>query len=88
MDQAGLRAMGLFQLRSQQFIAAAATVAIINSVVGGALVALIFERVFGLEVWATMLIGAVVALLLAVAFLRYQWRAWSRVAAALPLGSS
>jgi hypothetical protein len=30
-------------------------------------------------------LGATVALLLAVAFLRYQWRAWTRVAKALPM---
>ncbi len=87
MDQVGLNAMGLFKLRWQQFLAAAATVAIINSVVGGALVGLILERVLGLEVWATTVVGGVVAMLLAFAFLRYQWRAWSRVAAALPMGS-
>jgi hypothetical protein len=85
VDQVGLRAMGLFKLRWQQFLAAAATVAVVNAVVGGAFVALAVRGLFLTPAWLTTLIGAVVALLLATAFLRYQWRVWMRVSAALPI---
>lgn len=88
VDQVGLSAMGLFRLRWQQFLAAAATIAIVNSVVGGACVALAIKALTGLPSWAEVASGAVVAGLLAAAFLRYQWRAWMRVAAALPLQAS
>src|SRR6266567_1728092 len=40
VDQVGLRQLGLFRLRWQQFLSAAATVAIVNSVVGGVFFAL------------------------------------------------
>jgi len=86
VDQVGLRAMGLWKMRWQQFLAAAATVAVVNSVVGGAFVALATRGLLGASLWGVAtLIGAAVALLVAVAFLRYQWQAWIRVAKALPL---
>ncbi len=89
VDQVGLAAMGLFKLRWQQFLAAAATIAVVNAVVGGAFVALAIRGLFEHSGAALVtLVGAAVALLLAVAFLRYQWRAWMHVAAALPLGQS
>ncbi len=86
VDQVGLSAMGLFKLRWQQFLAAAATVAVVNSVVGGVFVAIMIAGSLPLPAWADTGIGAAGALLLAVALLRYQWRAWSRVAEALPMG--
>ncbi len=77
--------MGLWKLRWQQFLAAAATIAVVNAVVGGAFVALTIRGLFGAPVRVATVIGAAVALLLALAFLRYQWRAWTRVAVALPM---
>ena len=89
VDQVGLTAMGLFKLRWQQFLAAAATIAVVNAVVGGAFAALAIRGLFAhAGVVLVTLLGAAVALLLAFAFLRYQWRAWMHVAAALPLGQS
>lgn len=89
VDHVGLSAMGLFKLRWQQFLAAAAAIAVVNAVVGGAFVALTVRGLFvNAGVAAVTLIGAAVTLLLAFAFLRYQWRAWMRVAAALPLDQS
>ncbi len=89
VDQVGLAAMGLFKLRWQQFLAAAATIAVVNAMVGGAFVALTIRGLFeqaGIAV--VTLVGGAVALLLAFAFLRYQWRAWMHVAAALPLAQT
>lgn len=84
VDQVGLSAMGLFRLRWQQFLAAAATIAVVNAVVGGAFVAVTIRGLFAhAAVALATLIGAVVALLLAFVFLRYQWRAWMKAAAAL-----
>jgi hypothetical protein len=89
VDHVGLSAMGLFKLRWQQFLAAAAAIAVVNSVVGGAFVAITIKGLFiHAAPFVITLIGAAVALLLAVAFLRYQWRAWMHVAAALPMGQS
>lgn len=89
VDHVGLTAMGLFKLRWQQFLAAAATIAVINAMVGGAFVALAIRGLFEQAgVVVVTLVGAAVAVLLAVAFLRYQWRAWMHVAAALTLGES
>jgi hypothetical protein len=85
VDQVGLTAMGLFKLHWQQFLAAAAAIAIVTAVVGGAFVALAAEALFGLPAWATVGIGAAAAALVAAAFLRYQWRTWMHVAAALPI---
>ena len=78
VDQVGLAAMGLWNLRWQQFLAAAATIAVVNAVVGGAFVALTIRGLLGAPVWVATVLGAAVALLLALAFLRYQWRAWTR----------
>ena len=86
VDQVGLTAMGLWKLRWQQFLAAAATIAVVNAVVGGAFVALTVRGLFRTTpTWLTTVIGAAITLLIAFAFLRYQWRAWTRVAAALPM---
>ena len=86
VDQVGLTAMGLWKLRWQQFLAAAATIAVVNAVVGGAFVALTVRGLFRtIPTWSTTVIGAAITLLIAFAFLRYQWRAWTRVAAALPM---
>jgi hypothetical protein len=66
--------MGLWKMSWQQFLAAAATVAVVNPVVGGAFVALAMRGLLGPSLWGVAtVIGAAVALLLAVALLRYQW---------------
>ncbi len=51
VDQVGLQAMGLWKMRWQQFLAAAATVAVVNSVVGGAFVALAMRGLLGASLW-------------------------------------
>lgn len=89
VDHVGLTAMGLFKLRWQQFLASAATIAVVNAVVGGAFVALAIGALFGQVNLAVLgLVGAAIAAVLAVVFLRYQWRAWMRVRAALPMQTS
>ena len=85
VDQVGLTAIGLWNLRWQQFLAAAATIAVVNAVVGGAFVALTIRGLFAKAALLTSVVGAAVTLLLALAFLRYQWRIWTRVASALPM---
>lgn len=85
VDQTGLRALGMFTHRWQQFLAASAMVAIVNAVVGGVFVALTVAASLGLAVWAATLLGAVTSLVLGVAFMRHQWLAWQRVQAAVPL---
>lgn len=85
VDQVGLRRMGLFRLRWQQFLSSAATVAIVNSVVGGVFVAVTVAYVAAAPALADVVIGAVAALLIAVGFLRHQWGTWMHVAKALPM---
>jgi hypothetical protein len=83
VDFVGLQSLGLFRLRSQQFLASAAAIAVVNAVVGGAVVAIIAGAT-----WKTPLLsiglGALASLLLAAAVLRHQWTNWMRVAKALP----
>ena len=88
IDQVGLQSVGLFNLRVQQFLASAAMVAMVNSVVGGVFIAIMAGIAARLPAWAAILIGAVASLLLAAALLRHQWQTWMRVAKALPLGES
>lgn len=85
VDQVGLRRMGLFALRWQHFISSAATIAIVNSVVAGVLIALAVSYILQPAPLADVLIGAVAALLVAVAFLRHQWVTWMHVAKAVPM---
>ncbi len=85
VDQVGLRNLGLWRLRWQQFLSAAATVAIVNSVVGGVFLALTVAYFAAPPALVSIGAGAAGALVLAIAFLLHQWRTWMRVAAALPM---
>lgn len=85
VDQVGLRRMGLFALRWQQFLSSAATVAIVNSVVAGVLVALAVAFLLRLAPLAEIIVGIIAALLIAAAFLRHQWVTWMHVAQAVPM---
>lgn len=85
VDQVGLTNLGLWRLRWQQFLSAAATVAIVNSVVGGVFFALTVAYIAVPPPWVSIGAGAAGALVLAVLFLTHQWRTWMRVAAALPM---
>ena len=85
VDQVGLRNLGLWRLRWQQFLSAAATVAIVNSVVGGVFLALTFAYFAAPPALVSIGAGAAGALVLAIAFLLHQWRTWMTVAAALPM---
>jgi len=87
IDQIGLRAVGLFRLRWQQFLASAAAIAVVNAVVGGAFIAIVAGAIWKVPLVAIGL-GAVASLLLAAAVLRHQWRTWMHVAKTLPLGGS
>lgn len=82
-DHVGLASIGLFRLRWQQFLASAATIAVVNAVVGGAFIALTIKGLTGLGALPTTVVGAAVAAVLAFGFLRYQWRAWMRTSAAI-----
>ncbi len=85
VDQVGLRNLGLWRLRWQQFLSAAATVAIVNSVVGGVFLALTVAYFAAPPALVSIGAGAAGALVLAIAFLLHQWRTWMTVAAALPM---
>ena len=87
VDQVGLRNLGLWRLRWQQFLSAAATVAIVNSVVGGVFFALMVAYFAQLPPIASIATGAILTLGFAVVFLVHQWRTWMRVAAALPMAA-
>ena len=82
MEQEGLRAVGLWTRRWQQFIASAAMVAMVDAVVGGVFIAILLGELLAPPLWVTTLIGAVATLGIAVAFLVHQWRAWNRISAA------
>lgn len=88
VDQVGLRNLGLWRLRWQQFLSAAATVAIVNSVVGGVFFGLTIAYVAQAPALVAIGVGAVMAMVLAVAFLTHQWRTWMRVAHALPMAEA
>lgn len=85
VDQVGLRNLGMWRLRWQQFLSAAATVAIVNSVLGGVFFALTVAYFAAPSPWVSVVAGAIAALVLAVTFLAHQWRIIMRVAAALPM---
>jgi len=87
VDQVGLRTLGLFRLWWQQFLSAAAMVAIVNSVVGGVFIALTVTYFFQPPPLAAIGVGAAAVLLLCVGFLRHQWTTWMRVAASLPISA-
>ncbi len=88
VDQVGLRNLGMWKLRWQQFLSAAATVAIVNSVVGGVFFALTVTYLASPLPIISIGVGAAFALLLAIAFLVHQWRTWMKVAAALPMAEA
>jgi hypothetical protein len=88
VDQVGLASLGLFKLWWQQFLSAAATVAIVNSVVGGVFIALTVSYLLRPPPVAAIGVGAAAVLLLCLAFLRHQWSTWMRVAAALPMATA
>ena len=87
VDQVGLRNLGLWRLRWQQFLSAAATVAIVNSVVGGVFLGLMVAYFGSTPPVVAIAAGAAVTVVLGVAFLVHQWRTWMRVATALPMAS-
>ncbi len=87
VDQVGLRNLGIWRLRWQQFLSAAATVAIVNAVVGGVFFALTVAYFAVPSPLVSIAAGAAGALVLAVVFLTHQWRTWMRVAAALPMAT-
>ena len=87
VDQVGLTSLGLFALRWQQFLSAAALVAIVNAVVGGVFIAIAFFYFLEPPPLATVGVGAMAALLFSGAFLRHQWTTWMHVAKVLPLSS-
>ncbi|TMC83761.1 MAG: hypothetical protein E6J06_08345 [Chloroflexi bacterium] len=84
VDHVGLARLGMFALRWQQFLSAAAVVAIINSVVGGVFIALTVAYLLQPPSLVALGVGAGAAVLIALAFLRHQWATWMHVAKALP----
>jgi len=89
VDHVGLAGLGLFALRWQQFLSAAAVVAVVNAVVGGVFVAL--AAGFALQLPSPLPsigAGAAAGALIAFAFLRHQWVTWMHVAKALPMQRS
>jgi hypothetical protein len=84
VDQVGLRHLGLFRLRWQQFLSSAATIAIVNAVVGGVFVALTAAYALQPRPLVAILLGTVAALAIAGAFLRHQWATWMHVVRTLP----
>ena len=85
VDQVGLTRLGLFALWWQQFLSAAATIAIVNSVVAGVFIAFTVAYLLQPPQLAAILVGAAAALLIGLAFLRHQWATWMHVAKALPM---
>jgi len=83
-DRAGLRAMGLFRRWWQQFLTAAAMVAMVNSVVAGAFVAIAVARWVKPPALIAVAIGGGAALVVGASFYRHQRRAWNRVDQAIP----
>jgi hypothetical protein len=85
VDFVGLASLGLFKLRWQQFLSAAAIVAIVNAVVAGVFISVTAAYLIGPAPLVAIGAGAVAALVIALAFLRHQWSIWMRVARALPM---
>jgi hypothetical protein len=83
-DRAGLRAMGLFRRWWQQFLTAAAMVAMVNAVVAGAFVAIAIARSVNPPALVALATGGAAALVVGASFYRHQRRAWDRVDQALP----
>ena len=85
IEQVGLTQLGLFKLRWQQFLSSAATIAIVNSVVGGVFIAFTAAFVLGAEALVAIIIGGAAAGVISLGFLSYQWGTWMHVAQALPM---
>lgn len=85
VDRVGLTSLGLFRLRWQQFLSAAAMIAMVNAVVGGVFCALIVAGLWHPEPWASIVVGALATLVLGTALLRHQWSVWQRVVRAMPV---
>jgi hypothetical protein len=85
VDRVGLTSLGLFRLRWQQFLSAAAMIAIVNAVVGGVFFALIVTALLHPVAWASIVVGALATLALGTALLLHQWGVWQRVVRAMPL---
>jgi hypothetical protein len=85
VDQVGLRHLGLFKLWWQQFLSAAAVVAIVNAVVAGVFISVTAAYLFQPAPLLAIALGAVAAVVIALAFLRHQWTTWMHVARALPM---
>ena len=82
VEQVGIHGMGVFgALWWQQFLSSAATIAIVNAVVGGVFIALVAAFFIQVQIGATgaVGIGMVAAVLIAVGFLRHQWTTWMKV---------
>jgi len=78
LDQVGLRSVGLFTVRWQQFLASAATVAIVNAVVGGVVVALLIGEAFRPALTVSAALGTIVAAVLGAVFFAHHRRALRR----------
>lgn len=85
IDQVGLARLGLFKLWWQQFLSSAATIAIVNSVVGGVFIAFTVAFALPPNPLVAIAIGAASALLISLGFLRHQWATWMQVVKALPM---
>ncbi|HEV2141073.1 MAG TPA: hypothetical protein VGT01_07755 [Candidatus Dormibacteraeota bacterium] len=85
VDFVGLASLGLFKLRWQQFLSAAAIVAIVNAIVAAVFISVSVAYMFRPKPLLAIAAGAVAALVIALAFLRHQWLTWMRVARALPM---
>ena len=85
VDQVGLNRFGLFRLRWQQFINAAAMVAMVSAIVGGVFIALMVDYVVSVQPIVAIAIGAVASLLIGFVFFRHQWRIIMHVAKMLPM---
>jgi len=85
VDQVGLNKLGLFRLRWQQFVGAAAMVAMVNAIVGGVFIALIVDYLAKPGPIVSIAIGAAASLIIGVVFFRHQWRIIMHVAKVLPI---
>ena len=85
VDRVGLTSLGLFRLRWQQFLSAAALIAIVNSVVGGVFCALIVAALWNPEPWVSVVVGALAMLVLGTPVMSHQWSVWQRAVRAMPV---
>jgi hypothetical protein len=74
LERVGIRPGGLFsRLWWQQFLSAAAMIAIVNSVVGGVFIALVMSYSFNRGPLLGIALGIGAAVVFGLAFLRHQW---------------